>query len=114
MLDFLAVEFAGGFVYLELDLGLARLDRVRVALPLDDGGGVLRGGRATRLAQVRQLHAVELAADLLGDDPRTGQGGDVLEHGLAAVAEARCLDGEHAEGALPLFGDTGGARPPGP
>ena len=67
------------------------------ALALDDGGGVLGGGHATRLAEVLELHAVELAADLLGDDPRAGQGGDVLEHGLAAIAEAGGLDGEHVD-----------------
>ena len=36
---------------------------------------------------------LELEADLLGDDLAAGEDGDVLEHGLAALAEAGRLDG---------------------
>ena len=32
----------------------------------------------------------------------TGEDGDVFEHGLAAVTEARCLDGGHVQGAAQL------------
>ena len=49
---------------------------------------------AAGAAEVLDLRAVELAADLLGDDRAAGQDGDVLEHRLAAVAEAGRLDGE--------------------
>ena len=54
--------------------------------------------------------AVELAADLLGDDLATGQDGDVAQHLLAAVAEARRLDGEDVEGAAELVDDQGRQR----
>ena len=45
--------------------------------------------------------------DLFADDLATGQDGDVLEHGLAAVAEARGLDGQDVEGAAQLVDDQG-------
>ncbi len=37
-----------------------------------------------------------------------GQHGDVFQHGLAAVAEAGSLDGDHVEGAAQLVDDQGG------
>ena len=45
----------------------------------------------TRRARPRsvELHRVELAAQLLADDRAAGQDGDVAQHLLAAVAEAR-------------------------
>ena len=54
--------------------------------------------------------AVELAADLLGDDLAAGQDGDVAQHLLAAIAEARRLDGEDVEGAAQLVDDQRGQR----
>src|SRR5213075_558484 len=53
---------------------------------------------------------LELETDLLGDDLTAGEDGDVLEHRLAAVAEARGLDGDRAEGAPDLVDDEGGQR----
>ncbi len=52
--------------------------------------------------------AVELEADLLADDLATGEDRDVGQHGLAAVAEARRLDGDGLEGATDLVDDQGG------
>ena len=77
---------------------------------LDDRGGVLGGGHATRLAKVLDLDAVQLAAELLADHPRTGQGGDVLQHGLTAIAEARSLDGQHVQRATQLVDHQGRQR----
>jgi hypothetical protein len=37
-------------------------------------------------------HVFELDAEVFGDHLTTGQGGDVLEHSLAPIAEARRLD----------------------
>jgi hypothetical protein len=51
---------------------------------------------------------LELEADLLGDDLAAGEDGDVLQHGLAAVAEAGGLDGDRLEGAADLVDDEGG------
>ena len=53
---------------------------------------------------------VELAAELLADDVGAGQDGHVAQHLLAAIAEARGLDGEHGDGALELVDDQGRER----
>ena len=45
-------------------------------------------------AELRELRVLELEAHLLGDDLAAGEDGDVLEHPLAAVAEAGRLDGD--------------------
>jgi hypothetical protein len=49
------------------------------------------------LARPRSLegHVLELEAELLGDDLAAREDGDVLQHLLAAIAEARGLDGAH-------------------
>ena len=39
-----------------------------------------------------------------------GQGGDVLQHGLAAIAKARGLDGQHVEHAAQFVQHQGGQR----
>ena len=56
---------------------------------------VLSLSTTTRLARSELLDrdVLELDAELFGDHLAAGQHGDVLEHGLAAVAEARRLDG---------------------
>ena len=51
---------------------------------------------------------VELAPDLLADDGAAGQDGDVTQHLLAAIAEARRLDGEDLDGAAELVHDERG------
>jgi hypothetical protein len=52
----------------------------------------------TLRARAEQLErrVLELEADLLGDDLAAGEDRDVLQHGLAAVTEARGLDGDGA------------------
>ena len=71
-----------------------------------------------RLAEVVQRRLLERQADFIGDDRAAGEDRDVLQHGLAAIAEARRLDGgdlddaadgvDHQRGerlALDVFGD---------
>ena len=53
---------------------------------------------------------LELDAEVLGDDAAAGQDGDVLEHGLAAIAEARRLDGRDLQAAAQLVDDERGQR----
>ena len=48
---------------------------------------------------------LELLAELLGDDLAAGQGGDVAQHLLAAVAEARRLDRQDVQDAAQLVDD---------
>ena len=72
------------------------VDERRVVLGRDD---------ATGRAEVLERDGVELATDLLADDGAAGQRGDVAEHLLAAVAEARRLDGEDRDRATELVHD---------
>jgi hypothetical protein len=53
---------------------------------------------------------LELDAEVLGDHLAAGQDRDVLEHGLAAIAEARRLDGRDLEAAAQLVDDERGQR----
>ena len=50
-------------------------------------------------AEVVQRRLLERQADFIGDHHAAGQDGDVLQHGLAAVAEARRLDGRDLDDA---------------
>src|SRR6185503_17853174 len=52
----------------------------------------------------------ELAAHIFGDEGAAGEDGDVFEHLLAALAEARRLDGEGVDRAAQLVDDDGGER----
>ena len=53
---------------------------------------------------------LELDAEVFGDQLAAGEDGDVFEHGLAAVAEARRLDGRDLEAAAQLVDDERGQR----
>ena len=66
---------------------------------VDDGGVFLAHFDALGLAQVGQRDLFERQADFFGDDLAAGQDGDVFQHGLAAVAEARSLDGHDLQDA---------------
>ena len=72
---------------------------------VDDRGVLLGDLDPLGLAQVGQLHLLERQADFLGDDLAAGQDGDVLEHGLATVTEARRLDGDDLEDAADRVDD---------
>ena len=74
-----------------------------VAGAVDDGGVVLGDHDARGAAESRQRDGVELEADLLADDVAAGEDGDVCEHRLAAVAEARGLDGRDVDVPRSLF-----------
>ena len=65
---------------------------------------------ALGLAQVLQRGVLERQADFFGDHRAAGQDGDVFEHGLAAVAEARRLDGAGLEDAADVVDDQGRQR----
>ena len=80
------------------------------AVAVDERRVVLGRDDAASLAEVLEGDGVELAADLLADDGAAGQDGDVAEHLLAAIAEARRLDGEDLDGAAELVHDERGER----
>ena len=56
------------------------------------------------------LHVLELDAEIFGDGLAAGEDGDILQHGLAAIAEARRLDGRDLQRAPQLVDDEGGER----
>ena len=69
---------------------------------LDDRGVVLGDDDLAGLAQHVDGDVLELQADFLTDDGGAGEDGDVLEHGLAALAESGGLDGHRRERAADL------------
>jgi hypothetical protein len=83
-------------------------DLVGVTGTLDDGRLVLGDDDLAAPAEQLEAGGVELEADLLGDDLAAGEDRDVLQHGLAAVAEAGRLDGGRLEGAADLVDDQRG------
>ena len=55
-----------------------------------------------------EVDVLELEADLFADDLAAGEDGHVGEHRLAALAEARGLDGDGVERAADLVDDERG------
>ena len=53
---------------------------------------------------------LELDAEVLADHLAMGEHADVLQHGLAAIAEARCLHGRDLQAAAQLVDDQRGQR----
>ncbi len=78
------------------------------ASTIDDGGGVLGDDDALGGAEQVERDVLELQPDVLADDLRTGQHGHVLQHRLAAVAEAGGLDRGGVERAADLVDDERG------
>jgi hypothetical protein len=66
----------------------------------------------TRLARAQHVErdVLQLDAEVFGDHLAAGQDRDVFEHGLAAVAEARCLDGSDLQAAAQLVDHQGRQR----
>ncbi len=108
LLELLAVVVRGRLLDLGLDLADAALDVLALARALDDGGVVLVDDHLLGLAEVGHRGALELPAEVLGDDLAAGEDGDVLEHGLAPVAETRGLDRGALERAPELVHHQGG------
>src|SRR4051812_1717898 len=108
LLELLAVEVGVGVLDLRLDLVDAALDGLRVTVAVDHRGVVLGDDDAAGTAELRELGVLELEAHLLGDDLAAGEDRDVLEHALAAIAEARGLHGDAGEGAAQLVHHEGG------
>ena len=79
-------------------------------MPSTTRGVVLVDGDLLGLAEVADLNVLELDAEIFGDGLAAGQDGDVLQHGLAAVAEARSLDGRDLQRATQLVDDESGER----
>src|SRR3989344_2002975 len=110
LLELFLVEVGIRLCDLRFDLRHALLDLRLRAFAGNDGGIVLVRNHAMRPAEHCHVHGLELAAHVLGDEFRAGHDGDVLEHLLPAVAEARGLDREHGEDAAKLIYHERGER----
>ena len=108
LLQLLAVVVGVGVLDLGLDLVDAALDVVLGAGTLDDGGLVLGDDDLLGPAEQVERDVLELEADLFADDLATGEDGHVLQHRLAALAEAGGLDGGRLERAADLVDDERG------
>ena len=73
-------------------------------------GVVLVDGDALGAAEVFEANAFQLDAGLFHDGLAAGQGRDVFQHRLAAIAEARSLHGAGIQRAAELVHDEGGER----
>src|SRR5262249_41772225 len=110
LLELLAVVVGGRLLDLSPDLLDAAGDGLLLLLgPVihDDRRVVLVDGDLLGVSQVLPLDVLELDAEVLGDQLAARQDRDVLEHGLAAVAEAGSLDGADLQGAAELVDDEG-------
>src|SRR6476620_310978 len=110
LLQFLLVVVGGGLLDLRLDLIDARLDVGLLAGAVDDRGVLLVDQHLLGLAKHGERHFLELDAEVFRDRLAAGQDGDVLQHGLAAIAEARRLDRRDLEAAAQLVDDERGQR----
>src|SRR2546425_9610394 len=110
LLQLLAVVVRRGLLDLGADLLDAALDLLRLAGALDDRGVVLVEDQLLGLSEVLELDVLELDSEVLRDRLAAGESGDVLEHGLATVAEARRLDGGAVQRAAELVHDQGRQR----
>ena len=108
LLQLLAVVVGVGVLDLGLDLVDATLDVVLGAAALDDRGLVLRDDDLAGTAEQVERDVLELQADLFGDDLTTGEDRHVLQHRLAALAEAGGLHGSRLERAADLVDDERG------
>ena len=80
-------------------LSTRALMSVGLAGAVDDGGVLFLDQHLLRLAEVVQRRLLERQADFIGDDRAAREDRDVLQHGLAAIAEARRLDGGNLDDA---------------
>ncbi len=110
LLQLLAVIVGGRVLDLLLDLGDARLDIGLLAAAIDDRGVILGDDHLLGAAEHVERYVLELDAEILGDDLAAGQNGDVLQHGLTAVAEAGRLDGSDLQAAAELVDHERGER----
>src|SRR6202040_1672233 len=97
-----------GFLDLLPDLGAAAFDVGLFAGAVDDRRVLLFDANLLGRAEHVERDVLELDAEVLADPLAAGQDRDVLEHRLAAIAEARRLDRRDLEAAAQLVDDERG------
>src|SRR5438093_1414668 len=108
LLQLLTVVVRGGFLALRLDLLNARLDVDALAGAADDCCVFLVDHHLLGAAEHLQGDVLELDAEIFRDRLTTGQNRDVLQHGLAAIAETRSLHGSNLQATTQTVDDEGG------
>ncbi|AEM40302.1 hypothetical protein KVU_0463 [Ketogulonicigenium vulgare WSH-001] len=108
LLQLFAVVVRGGFLDLRADLAHAGFDLGTLARTINDGGRVFGDRDALGRAQHVDRDAFQLHAEVFRDHLTTGQDREVLQHGLAAIAKARCLDGSDLQTTAQLVDDQRG------
>src|SRR5256885_1814618 len=110
LLQLLAVVVRGGFLDLRLDLRHAGFDVGLLAGAVDDRGVLLVDHHLLGAAEHGEVDVLQLDAEIFRDRLAAGQDSDVLQHGLAAIAEARSLDGRDLQAAAETVDHKGGQR----
>src|SRR5712671_2007210 len=108
LLQLLTVVVRGSFLDLRLDLIDPRFDVGILAGAADDGGVFLVDHHLLGATEHGERDVLHLDAEIFRDRLTTGQNGDVLQHRLAAIAEARRLDGGNLEAATQTVDDESG------
>src|SRR6266404_8151905 len=108
LLQLLTVVVRGGFLDLRLDLVDPCLDVGLLASPADDGGVFLVDHHLLGATEHGERDVLELDAEIFRDRLTTGQNCDVLQHGLASIAEAGSLDRRNLQPAAQTVDDESG------
>src|SRR5579883_309824 len=110
LLQLLAVVIAGGLFNLATNLFDPALDLRWLAFAFDDRGVVLVDGDFLSLSEMADFNLLQFEAEVFRDGSPAGQLGNVIQHGLAAVAEARGLNSRDLQRATQLVHDQGRER----
>src|SRR5215208_6624675 len=110
LLKLLLVIVGGSLLDLRLDLPDASFDVGLLPGAVDDRGVLLLDAHALGAPEHVESHVLELDAEIVRYGGAASQDRDVLEYGLAAVAEARGLERRHLEAAAQLVDDEGRER----
>ena len=110
LLELFPVIVRRGLFDLPPNLLAPAINRRLLAGTIDDGGFFF--GDRDVLGRTKHVEGdiFQLDADIFGDDLASGQRGDVFEHGLAAVTEARRLDRGHFQTTTQTVDHQGGQR----
>src|SRR5258708_10591551 len=111
LLQLLTVVVRGGFLDLRLDLRHARFDVGLLAGAVDDRGVLLVDHHLLGAAEHGEVDVLELDAEVFRDRLAAGQDPDILQHGLATIAEARRLDAGDLHTATQPVADQRGQSP---